>query len=221
MLRALRRRFSSARGTRRLKTREGGRRGGIAEHPRPGGRLPPARPEVTQRPPGACAPRPEVTQRPPGACAPLGAGRRRFPPAVDLTRPRGVLRPLPGGGSRLSAASTGRPAASALGRAPRGSRAGRRRSIRREEGGTKRRGGVVVKGGGCRLSRKQRRPAAERRRLPRVEKSPSGFLRPLCRRRCCCREGWRGAAGGMEAVPREEKPNPLQDANLCSRLFFW
>uniref|UniRef100_A0A8B9PI14 Multidrug resistance-associated protein 4 n=1 Tax=Apteryx owenii TaxID=8824 RepID=A0A8B9PI14_APTOW len=25
----------------------------------------------------------------------------------------------------------------------------------------------------------------------------------------------------MEAVPREEKPNPLQDANLCSRLFFW
>uniref|UniRef100_A0A8C5J7S6 Multidrug resistance-associated protein 4 n=1 Tax=Junco hyemalis TaxID=40217 RepID=A0A8C5J7S6_JUNHY len=28
-------------------------------------------------------------------------------------------------------------------------------------------------------------------------------------------------AGGMEPVPREEKPNPLQDANLCSRLFFW
>lgn len=27
--------------------------------------------------------------------------------------------------------------------------------------------------------------------------------------------------GGMEAVPREEKPNPLRDANLCSRLFFW
>ncbi|XP_068864472.1 ATP-binding cassette sub-family C member 4 isoform X2 [Aphelocoma coerulescens] len=25
----------------------------------------------------------------------------------------------------------------------------------------------------------------------------------------------------MEPVPREEKPNPLQDANLCSRLFFW
>ncbi|XP_071598004.1 ATP-binding cassette sub-family C member 4 isoform X2 [Heliangelus exortis] len=25
----------------------------------------------------------------------------------------------------------------------------------------------------------------------------------------------------MEAVPSEEKPNPLQDANLCSRLFFW
>ncbi|XP_049671757.1 ATP-binding cassette sub-family C member 4 isoform X2 [Accipiter gentilis] len=25
----------------------------------------------------------------------------------------------------------------------------------------------------------------------------------------------------MEAVPREEKPNPLRDANLCSRLFFW
>ncbi|KAJ7402776.1 hypothetical protein BTVI_83468 [Pitangus sulphuratus] len=25
----------------------------------------------------------------------------------------------------------------------------------------------------------------------------------------------------MEAVPREEKPNPLQDANFCSRLFFW
>ncbi|XP_015476089.1 multidrug resistance-associated protein 4 isoform X4 [Parus major] len=25
----------------------------------------------------------------------------------------------------------------------------------------------------------------------------------------------------MERVPREEKPNPLQDANLCSRLFFW
>ncbi|KAK4832898.1 hypothetical protein QYF61_026448 [Mycteria americana] len=24
----------------------------------------------------------------------------------------------------------------------------------------------------------------------------------------------------MEAVPREEKPNPLRDANLCSRLFF-
>ncbi|NXQ39329.1 MRP4 protein, partial [Catharus fuscescens] len=25
----------------------------------------------------------------------------------------------------------------------------------------------------------------------------------------------------MEPVPREEKPNPLQDASLCSRLFFW
>ncbi|XP_051464306.1 ATP-binding cassette sub-family C member 4 isoform X2 [Apus apus] len=25
----------------------------------------------------------------------------------------------------------------------------------------------------------------------------------------------------MEAVPCEEKPNPLRDANLCSRLFFW
>uniref|UniRef100_A0A8D0H493 Multidrug resistance-associated protein 4 n=1 Tax=Sphenodon punctatus TaxID=8508 RepID=A0A8D0H493_SPHPU len=25
----------------------------------------------------------------------------------------------------------------------------------------------------------------------------------------------------MEALPREEKPNPLRDANFCSRLFFW
>lgn len=31
----------------------------------------------------------------------------------------------------------------------------------------------------------------------------------------------RRTPGGMEPVPREEKPNPLQDASLCSRLFFW
>uniref|UniRef100_A0A669QAT2 Multidrug resistance-associated protein 4 n=1 Tax=Phasianus colchicus TaxID=9054 RepID=A0A669QAT2_PHACC len=91
-----------------------------------------------------------------------------------------------------------------------GSRAGRRRPAGRAGGGP---------GRECRLSRKQHRPAAQRRRLPRWEVAWSRALPPA---------GWSGAgagrrraAGGMEAVPREEKPNPLRDANLCSRLFFW
>jgi len=58
---------------------------------------------------------------------------------------------------------------------------------------------------------------SSRRRLPRWEVAWRRVLPPA---------GWSGAgrrraAGGMEAVPREEKPNPLRDANLCSRLFFW
>lgn len=89
-----------------------------------------------------------------------------------------------------------------------GSRADRRRPAGRAGGGP---------GRECRLSRKQHRPAAQRRRLPRWEVAWSRVLPPA---------GWSGAgrrraAGGMEAVPREEKPNPLRDANLCSRLFFW
>lgn len=123
----------------------------------------------------------------------LRARRKGFPPAGSrLSAEAGA-----GQGTRPGPGPSGSPGSRAGRRRP-GAAGGRRRRKRRRRRAER----------GCRLSRKQ----------PGRRQSGGGcrggeslvVLRPR-----------RSGRVGMEPVPREEKPNPLQDANLCSRLFFW
>lgn len=122
---------------------------------------------------GAC---PEVTNPDRGGLAslPLGTCQRHRAPRGA---PRGgaagpAPAPAPGGGSRHSAASE------AARRLRLGAGAGAAGEPGRQEASC---GGREGRGGGCRLSRKQRRPAAERRGLPRWEVAFESLR--ACRRR--------------------------------------